>query len=311
MDRNKIKIFEMFLRDGLQSYKTVYTVPQKLSFLKHLQRCNYDCIEFGSTTSPKLIPQIGGSFELWQHIKENKTKETTKYTMLVPSINHLERVQKEDIRSFGLVTSLSDEFSQRNMKMTGEQSVDKAIEMCDAIFKDNATAHVRVYISCSFGCPWEGFTEEHKGKLAGFIERLMDVPMCHSVPARQFDIVLADTVGMCTEERMKELLGLQSNRDNPYLALHMHFTSKKGKDGYLEQSFDKVVDMALNMGIEKFDTSLLGIGGCPYAKKAEGEIIGNLSTRPFVEFLNKQGMETNVDLDKLVETEGAIYTEMN
>ena len=104
----------MFLRDGLQSYKTIFNVPQKLSFLSHLNRVNYNCIEFGSTTSPKLIPQIEGSYELWNNIKASKNNlGTTKYTMLVPSENHLQKVLNEGIYSYGLVTSISDAFSQK------------------------------------------------------------------------------------------------------------------------------------------------------------------------------------------------------
>ncbi len=300
----KIKIFEMFLRDGLQSYKTVYTVPQKISFFNHLHKCNYDCIEFGSTTSPKLIPQIGGSFELWDHIKTLPHKSTN-YTMLVPSSNHLEKVQKEGVHSFGLVTSLSDEFSQRNMKMSGSDSVQKAIEMSRMILSVNKNAHIRVYISCSFGCPWEGFTEHHIAKLKTFTEQLMELVTEYKLQYNQFDIVLADTVGMCTEERMRDLLNL--NKDNPYLALHMHFMN----DDKNNQSFERVVDIALDLGVEKFDTSLLGIGGCPYAKKAEGQTIGNLSTRPFVEFLHKQGIKTEIKFDELIEAEKAIHKEMN
>ncbi len=304
---SRIKIFEMFLRDGLQSYKTIFNVPQKLSFLNHLNTCNYDCIEFGSTTSPKLIPQIGGSYELWDKIK-TQSKKKTRYTMLVPSENHLKKVMDEGITSYGLVTSLSDEFSQRNMKMTGEQSLNKAIEMIQTIIESNKTDnHIRVYISCSFGCPWEGFTKFHIIKLKYFIDNLVDMANKNNLSNENFDIVIADTVGMCDENRMKELLEL--NKDNKYLGLHLHFLSEM-KNERLEQKFEKVVDIALNLGVEKFDTSLLGIGGCPYAKKKEGEIIGNLSTVPFIRFLEKKGLVTNLYKEQLESIEEQIYKEI-
>ena len=309
---SRVKVFEMFLRDGLQSYKTIYNVPQKLSFLKHLQKVNYDCIEFGSTTSPKLIPQIGGSFELWNEIKINKSFHTTKYTMLVPSENHLEKVMKEDITSYGLVTSISDAFSEKNMKMNGEQSLMKAIEMCKTILnsENSKDKHIRVYISCSFGCPWEGFTKHHIMKLKYFIDTLMSLIYNYNVSPDNFDIVIADTVGMCDEERMKDLLSM--NKDNKYLGLHMHFYSQMNNNtNRLEQNFENVVDIALDLGVEKFDTSLLGIGGCPYAKKKDGEIIGNLSTLPFIRFLEKKGLVSNLNREQLELADEEIYREMN
>ncbi len=304
---NRIKIYEMFLRDGLQSYPKVFDLSQKITFLNHLNRAHFDCIEFGSTTSPKLIPQIGGSFELWDHIRKGPFN-VTKYTMLVPSKNHLEKVQQMGIQSYGIVSSLSDSFSQKNMKMSSQESFEQSIEMCREVLNNNPRAHTRIYISCSFGCPWEGFDQTSMTRLYGFMDQLLELAEEYDVTPEQFDIVLADTIGACTEDRMKELL--RNHHNNPYLALHMHFHSEM-KGERLEQNFQKVTDMALNAGIDKFDTSLLGIGGCPYAKKKEGEIIGNLSTVPFIRYLEKNGLLTNLVTESLDEIEKDIYREMN
>ena len=164
------------------------------------------------------------------------------------------------------------------------------------------------HFSCSFGCPWEGFTKHHIIKLKYFIDQLVDLANFYNLPLEQFDIVIADTVGMCDETRMKDLLEL--NKNNKYLGLHMHFFSTMKNNRY-EQNFESVVDIALNFGIEKFDTSLLGIGGCPYAKKEEGEVIGNLSTLPFIRFLEKNGISTNLDTNQLEIIEENIYREMS
>lgn len=308
---SRVRIFEMFLRDGLQSYKRKFNISQKQSFLHHLNKVRYDCIEFGSTTSPKLIPQLEGSYELWHSIQSNKSESlSTKYTMLVPSKNHLEKVISEGINSVGLVTSISDTFSQKNMKMTSDESFAKAMEIIKIILDSNRSRyHIRVYISCSFGCPWEGFTSEHKMKLKYFMNSLVKLANKYELLPEQFDIVIADTTGMCDSFRMKEIVSIIDS--NKYIALHLHFLGRLNKQNRLEQKFDTVVDIALDSGVEKFDTSLLGIGGCPYAKKNDGDIIGNLSTLPFVKYLDTKGIATNLDIEALEKAEFNIYREMN
>lgn len=305
---SRVKIYEMFLRDGLQSYPKIFDVPKKLFFLNQLQRCNFDCIEFGSTTSPKLIPQMSGSFELWDSIKQQKITNNTKYTMLVPSINHLDKVIKEGMNSFGFVCSISDEFSKRNMKMSSEESIQNILKMCERTILENNKNHIRVYISCSFGCPWEGFNKLHLLKLKYFIDKLVDFAESYRLSSEQFDIILADTVGFCDEETIRNILEI--NKDNKYLGLHMHFKYYLDKKGNLVQNFEEVIDRAITMGIEKYDSSLIGIGGCPYAKSDTAQIIGNLSTVPFIKFLHKHGIQTNVDLKKLNRCEHNVLKEI-
>ena len=306
----KVKIYEMFLRDGLQSLKNIYTVPQKIQMFNMLNKCNYNCIEFGSTTNPKLLPQVGGSFELWDYVKKHKNINfPTKYTMLVPSINHLQKVLDVDINSYGFVMSVSDEFSKRNMKMTTEQSFNQTVDLVHKTIlanKNNKDLHIRVYISCSFGCPWEGLPKYQVSKLDATVSTFSNIGYKYGLSKDQLDIVLADTVGMSD----KYILGsiLDEIDDINYVGLHMHmYGQNTGIE--LKQNFEGIIETALNNRIYKFDTSLFGIGGCPYAKKSNSsESIGNLSTIPLVTFLHKSGFKTDIKLDVLNEAAGEIHT---
>jgi hydroxymethylglutaryl-CoA lyase len=293
---SQIKIFEMFMRDGLQSLKTSYTLAQKIKMFDALNKCNYDCIEFGSTTSPKLIPQMDNSYDLWNNIKSNNK---TKYTMLVPSINHLPKVFDANIKSYGFITSLSNEFSKKNMKMSNQESFEQAKKMIIMTFKNNPNAHIRIYISCSFGCPLEGLTKQHIYELGKYIDELIIIGETFNIKKSQLDIVLADTVGISDRYIVTNVLDKINNLQN--ISLHMHLYGEK-KDNDLKQNFEPIIDAALQKGIYNFDSSLFGIGGCPYAKKCEDKIIGNLSTIPLVKFLHKNGFTTNVDINKLEET---------
>jgi hydroxymethylglutaryl-CoA lyase len=291
-----VKIYEMFLRDGLQSLKKIYTVSQKIQMFNALNKAKYDCIEFGSTTNPKIIPQIGGSFELWNHIKQ-QLKYNTKYTMLVPSNTHLTRVKDLGINSVGFVTSISDEFSKRNMKMSGDESFAQTKELINSTLSYNKDAHIRVYLSCSFGCPWSGFTETHVGRINSMVNELNDISYKNNVSRDNFDIVLSDTVGMCDKYMMNGVLG--GIDDLNYVGLHLHMYGKQNGIE-LEQDFKGVIDVALSRGILKYDTSLFGVGGCPFAKATSStETIGNLSTIPFLKHIKEIGIPINVQLEGL------------
>jgi hydroxymethylglutaryl-CoA lyase len=294
----RAKIYEMFLRDGLQSVKTIYTVKEKMAMFDILNRCNYDGIEFGSTTSPKLIPQVGGSMELWKHVRDNRMPNT-KYTMLVPSIKHLSTVLDNNIKSYGFVLSISDTFSNRNMKMNSDDSIKQVKEQIKTVMLSNSypNSHIRVYLSCSFGCPWEGFTVGNLERTKAVVKDLTDMAHLYNLPEDKFDIVLADTVGMCDKYTMNMVL--KNMYDLSYVGLHLHLPGKKNKLD-LDQDFKDVVDVALYHGVYKYDTALFGIGGCPYSKKsAYNTVIGNLSTIPLLKYFNHKGIDISVNLELL------------
>jgi hydroxymethylglutaryl-CoA lyase len=297
---NRVKIFEMFLRDGLQSYKTIFNLKEKIHMFDLLNKCGYDCIEFGSTTSPKLIPQMEHSFDLWDHIKTDKTNNNMKYTMLVPSINHLDKCFSKNMDSYGLVTSVSNDFCERNMKTTRDKSLEITLESINKIVNFNKDSHIRVYISTSFGCPFSKNSKELNYQLENFINSLINIIETHKLSRERFDIVLSDTIGVCSVETLKEVLDIPEKRYMKYIGLHMHFRSSTINK---KQKFERLIDIALDSGVMKYDCSLLGIGGCPYAKlKDSNDSIGNLSTIPFLEYLEKSGMKTGIDMNLIKET---------
>jgi hydroxymethylglutaryl-CoA lyase len=295
----RAKIYEMFLRDGLQSVRTIYTVQEKIAMFDILNKCNYNGIEIGSTTNPKLIPQVGGSMELWNHVKNNINNNNTKYTMLVPSIKHMSLASKEEINSYGFVLSVSDTFSKSNMKMSSEDSIKQVKEQISKVMNKSGyiNNHMRIYLSCSFGCPWEGFSVTNLERTKRVVKELTDMAHLYNISEDNFDIVLADTVGVCDKYTMNTVL--KNMYDLSYLGLHLHLPGKKNKLD-IDQDFKDVVDVALYHDVYKYDTSLFGIGGCPYAKKSSNNtVIGNLSTIPLLKYFNDRGIDTSVNLELL------------
>ena len=158
----QIKIYEMFMRDGLQSLPKIFTLEQKLQMIKELNKFDYYSIEFGSMTSAKLLPQMAQSDELFKLMEK---KEKIKYAMLVPGFNQIPKALDLGINSFGLVCSMSDIFGQKNLKKDSKMSVEGVYDQIELIRKHNEKAHIRVYLSCSFGSPWESFNTSYINNL--------------------------------------------------------------------------------------------------------------------------------------------------
>ena len=272
----KIKIYELFLRDGLQSLEKCYTVEERIEMFKELNQCGLSGIEFGSTTKATIVPQMKDSFVLWNYVKEHQ-QPNTKYTMLVPSIYHLDKVIEAGIDSIGIIVSITDEFAYRNMRMTSEETFTQAKKIID-----NYTGkHIRIYLSQSFDISNQSLETIHR-----YTKEFTEIAYRKRIENVDIEIVLADTVGICEVESMRGIL--EAIEDKEFIGVHLHV---KGTP----QLFESIVDEVLDQGIIRFDTSLFGIGGCPYAK----ELIGNVSTIPLVKYLHRKGYKTGIDIDKL------------
>ena len=299
-----IKIYEMFMRDGLQSLKKIYPLTTKIEFMKLLNKCNFDCIEFGSTTNPKLLPQIANSFELYNFIEK---KPYTKYTMLIPSFNQTKKVLDAKINSFGLVCSVSETFAKKNLLKSSKETFANVINQMDLITKINPDVnniHMRVYLSCSFGSPWEDFNTEYLRILRNYVVKLVDYAKDKKIPYDNFDVVIADTVGLSSDERTNLILRIinfyLSKEEKNYLAMHIHSTDYK---------FHNQIKKCIHSDILKFDSSMCGIGGCPFA---EDKMLGNISTIKLIEFLNcYYGYSTNNAIDELYEIQEDIIKHLN
>jgi hydroxymethylglutaryl-CoA lyase len=283
-----VKIYEMFMRDGLQSLKP-YTFEQKKLFLNQIMKNNFSCIEFGSTTNSKLLPQMNNSFELWDYI-ENHEKYNNKinYTMLVP--HKLNECIASNIRSFGLICTISDNFAKSNLKKTADESINNMFNQLNKIVL-LSNYHVRIYISCSFGEPPDGNLEiESFNKLINLLETINIKIKENYIEPDNLDIVFADTVGSISEEKIDELLKNVNPELIDYVSLHLHS----------DKNFYPYINKSLEYNVKKFDSSLLGIGGCPFAKK---ETVGNISTYSLVKYLHSKGYNTHLSLTKLKETQ--------
>lgn len=297
---SNIKIYEMFMRDGLQSLKKVYPLETKLLFFNLLNQCKFHCIEVGSTTSPKLLPQMANSFELFTKIQKNPN---TKYTMLVPS--KVQETIDNSVNSFGLVCSVSETFAQKNLKKTSKETFDNVLQQITKITDNVINPHIRVYLSCSFGSPWEDFNKEYLHTLELYILKLLDYTKYKNITGNNFDIVISDTVGLSSHTRTTEILNMIklniNTIDMDYLAMHIH--SK-------ENEFTKIINSCIDNSIYKFDSSMCGIGGCPFA---EDEAFGNISTVKLISLLQALGYCNKYDINilKHCETELDILLKIN
>jgi hydroxymethylglutaryl-CoA lyase len=265
------------MRDGLQSLNKVYNLETKIKFMELLSECNFHCVEFGSTTSPKLLPQMANSYKLFTSIKPNPNSNT-KYTMLVPSYNQTQKVLDSNINSFGLVCSVSDTFAQKNLKKTSRESVENVFDQINLITEKCPEPHIRVYLSCAFGSPWEDFNKEYLMSLELYIAEFIEYGKQKKLSTDNFDIVISDTVGLSTMSRTSEILKMLwlsvEQENTKYLGMHIH-----SKD-------DKFLDLIVNCikhDITKFDSSIGGIGGCPFA---EDKALGNISTTKLINYLS-------------------------
>lgn len=283
----RIKIYEMFMRDGLQSLNKIYPLETKIQFMNLLNNSNFDCIEFGSTTSTKLLPQMANSYELFNSFKKNPR---TKYTMLVPGINQLHKVIDTKINSFGLVCSVSETFAQKNLKKPSIETFNYVFEQMNIITK-LPNPHIRVYLSCSFGSPWENFDSNYIIVLQNYINKLLEYTSFKKINYENFDIVISDTVGLSNETRTNEICKILNDvisyENKKYIAMHIHSSGKQ---------FTKQINLCVDNHICKFDSSMLGIGGCPFA---EDEAFGNISTVELISFLKCLGYCEEYDLSRL------------
>jgi len=287
LKNNKIKIYEMFMRDGLQSLKP-YKLEQKKLFLNQIMKNKYHCVEFGSTTNSKLLPQMENSYELWNYIYNNNENSKTKFTMLTP--NNLNECKLSGIKSFGLVCSISDNFAQSNLKKSADESIERLFKQLDDVIM-LPDYHVRLYISCSFGeLPDGNLNEQSKIRLYNFLDTVNKKINENYIETYNLDIVLSDTIGSVNESKLDEILNNVDKNLIDYIALHLHS----------DKNFYPIINKALEYNISKFDSSLLGIGGCPFSEK---KTVGNISTYSLVKYLHSKGYNTDLSLTKLKETQ--------
>lgn len=268
-----VTIVEVGPRDGLQNEATPISAATKVELIHRLADAGVSYLESGSFVNPKWVPQMAGSEEVFAGLNKQAGKT---YAALTPNMQGFERALASGADEVAIFGAASEAFSKKNTNCSIAESIERFTPILDAA--NAAGISVRGYVSCVVGCPYEG--EIDSNKVAEVAKLMMDMG-CREVS-------LGDTVGVGTPasiSRMLEVVGKDVAMDK--LAVHLHDTYGQALAN---------IYAALQMGIAVIDSSVAGLGGCPYAKGASG----NVATEDVVYMLNGLGIHSGIDLDKLI-----------
>lgn len=267
-----ISIREVGPRDGLQNEAPVPTAA-KVELIDALSATGVRRIEAVSFVHPKAIPQMADADEVWAKITRNPD---VRYSALVPNLSGARRALDAGFAEIEVVVSASDTHNRRNINRGTDESLAELPELIELLHKGGATAEL--IIATSFGCPFEGDIDPDR--VASIVDR--------AVAMGADRVAFGDTTGMATPRRVRDVLTRvrATHADIPLLC-HFHNTRGTGLANILT---------AIDLGVTEFDASVGGLGGCPYAPGATG----NVATEEVVHMLHDMGYETGIDLDELV-----------
>ena len=270
---SEVSIVEVGARDGLQNEKTPLTVNDKVSLVNALSGTGLKRIEAGSFVSPKWVPQMANSDAVLSAVSR---EQGVVYSALTPNMRGFEDALANRADEVAVFGAASESFSQKNINCSIEQSIDRFTPVIEAAKAANIP--VRGYVSCVLGCPYEG-------EIAP--QAVLDVSNT-LLSLGCYEVSLGDTIGVGTPKKTHQLLSLLlSQIPANKIALHMHDTYGQALANVL---------IGLQHGIASFDGSVAGLGGCPYAKGASG----NLATEDLVYMLQNMDIATGIDLSKLI-----------
>jgi len=287
---DQVKIYELGARDGLQAEKKILTVEEKVSWINGLTSCGYQAIEVGSLVNTKLIPQMVDTDKVFLSIDR---KPECQYFVLVGNKKYLHTALDIGVRNISLMGSASNLFSLENTHITLSESLTKIGEMLRVCKENNI--YTRVYVSCCYDCPYQGAIDNKE--VIDVIDRLMQLG-CD-------ELSLADTTGKATIIQVEHLLEA-SMKIVPLekLAVHFHNT-------YSQAMVNTLV--SLQMGVNKVDSSVGELGGCPYAKNplVSPEHQGNLGTEALLFMLHGLNINTGVSSEKVREMKQYAFNALN
>jgi isopropylmalate/homocitrate/citramalate synthase len=270
----RVRIGEAGARDGLQNEKQVVPTSVKVELIERLADAGLPDIEAGSFVSPKWVPQMADSDEV---IKRIRRKPGVVYSALVPNMQGYARAQAAGIKEIGIFTAATESFTKANINCTIAESIERFRPVVEAAKKDGV--RVRAAVSCALGCPFEG--EVAPAKVAEVANLLDDLGVD--------DVDLADTIGVGTPAKAQRMLAAAAE-GVPMEKLSIHFHDTYG------QALANTL-ACLELGVGAVDSAVGGLGGCPFAPGATG----NVATEDVVYMLHGMGIETGVDLDKLID----------
>ncbi|MHC8305125.1 hydroxymethylglutaryl-CoA lyase [Pseudomonas sp. PB3P13] len=268
-----VRLVEVGPRDGLQNEAQPISVIHKVQLVDALTAAGLSYIEVGSFVSPKWVPQMAGSADVFAQI-QRKTGVT--YAALAPNLRGFEDALAAGVKEVAVFAAASEAFSQRNINCSINESLQRFEPIMDAAREHGVK--VRGYVSCVLGCPYEG--DVKPGQVAQVAQELYAMG-CHEVS-------LGDTIGTGTAGATRTMFDAVSAAvPREKLAGHFHDTYGQAMAN---------IYASLLEGISVFDSSIAGLGGCPYAKGASG----NVATEDVVYLLNGLGIDTGIDLDALI-----------
>lgn len=268
-----VEIFEMGPRDGLQNEKRAIPVAEKIALVDCLSRAGFRRIEVASFVSPKWVPQMAGSSEVLAGIKR---APGVSYAALTPNMRGYQDAVAAKADEIAVFAAASEGFSKANINATIAESIERFVPILEAA--KEIELPVRGYVSCVTDCPYDGATPPEK--VAEVAERLFDLGC--------YEVSLGDTIGQGRPETIGKMLSAVTKRvPVSHLAGHYHDTAGRALDN---------IEASLEMGLRVFDAAVGGLGGCPYAPGAAG----NVATEAVQERLVSLGYETGLDRDVLV-----------
>ena len=270
----KVKLVEVGPRDGLQNEKQPVPAQVNIELVHRLQDAGLTEIEVTSFVSPKWVPQMADNAQVMAGVQR---KNGVRYSVLTPNMQGFEAALKTQPDEIVVFAAASEAFSQRNINCSIEQSIERFAPVVAAARA--AGVYVRGAMSCAVGCPYEGeVAPQQVGYLAGLMR---GIGVQH--------IGVADTIGVGTPRKVQAAIeATLKHYDINDISGHFHDTYGQALANTL---------IALEMGVWQYDASVAGLGGCPYAKGATG----NVATEDVVYMLHGMGIETGIDLDKLVD----------
>lgn len=273
-----VRIVEVGPRDGLQNEKSVISNDTKIEFINRLSSTGLKTIEAGSFVNPKWVPQMAGSDAVFAGMTRHSD---VCYAALTPNIQGFERALAAQASEVAIFAAASESFSQKNLNC----SIDESLRRFDRIMQaaNHANIPVRGYISCVAGCPYQG--EVSADTVKSLSRQLLDMGC--------YEISLGDTTGVATPGQTAQLIDtVIAAVDVNKLAVHMHDTRGQALAN---------IYAALLQGVAVVDSSVAGLGGCPYASQGDKVAAGNVSTEDLVYMLNGLGINHGVDLTALID----------
>ncbi|MBU2864241.1 hydroxymethylglutaryl-CoA lyase [Reinekea forsetii] len=270
----KVRIVEVGARDGLQNEKQPIDVATKLSLIHQLVDAGIVHIEAGSFVNPKWVPQMAGSADVFNGLQRQRG---VTYSALTPNMKGFEAALAAGASEVAIFGAASESFSQKNINCSIAESIERFKPVIEAAKKANIP--VRGYVSCIAGCPYEG--DISIDKVAEVARTLFDMGC--------YEISLGDTIGVGTPAAIKRIIAA-TQQQVPIEKLAVHFHDTYG------QALANIY-AALELGVSVIDSSVAGLGGCPYAQGASG----NVATEDVVYMLNGLGIDHGIDLDKLIQ----------